>query len=151
MGERNFRKLLEARWDEREFVCVGLDSDDEELSASVFGKFPNPYSAVLQFNKRIVNATSDLVCAYKPNFAFYVKIGVDGLRTLQDTISYIHYVVPGVPVIIDTKDADIGNTNRGYVKMLGLMGADAVTVNPYLGEEAVKPFLNETDMGVPLG
>jgi orotidine-5'-phosphate decarboxylase len=97
-------------------------------------------AAQLAFNKQLVYATHDIVCAFKLNSAFYEALGPEGIRTLAMTISYIHQLAPGVVVILDFKRADIGNTNRGYV--MALAGADAVTVNPYFGWEALAPFLD---------
>lgn len=94
-----------------------------------------------------MEATKDLVCAYKPNLAFYR--GASGKEVLSETIEYISTVTQNVPVILDAKYADIGNTNDGYVEeAFGYFGADAVTVHPYLGAEAMKPFLERTDKGV---
>ena len=147
METRNFRKMLEAKWAEGKFVCVGLDS---ELS-----KLPKPYcgyettAALTLFNKSIVDATKDLVCAYKPNSAFYEAHGEAGWRALRETIEHINKVAPGVPVIYDAKRADIGNTNDGYVKAaFDVLLADAITVNPYFGQEALEPFLARKDKGI---
>jgi orotidine-5'-phosphate decarboxylase len=94
-----------------------------------------------------VDATKDLVCAYKPNLAFYR--GTYGKNVLKNTFDYIKHVAPGVVTILDAKQADIGNTNDGYVQEdFEFYGADAVTVHPYLGQEALKPFLDREDKGV---
>lgn len=151
MTTRVFNELIEARWDEGKFVCVGLDSD---LTSP---KFPqtarignNAEKTLLNFNLPIVDATHDLVCAYKPNIAFYEGLGVPGLTALYRTIRYIHQVAPRVPVIGDVKRGDIGNTNLGYVKMaFEILGVDAVTVHPYLGaEDGMQPFLDQKDKGI---
>jgi orotidine-5'-phosphate decarboxylase len=149
--ERNFIELLQARWDEGKFVCVGLDSNitmvrqvnDHKLKSIRDG---DDHLAVVEFNKRIVDATKDLVCAYKPNSAFYEALGSRGLWALEETIFYINEEAPEVPVILDFKRGDIGNTNAGYV--IASQEADAVTVHPYLGQEAMKPFLDRKDKGV---
>jgi orotidine-5'-phosphate decarboxylase len=177
---RNFMQLLKAKWDERKFVCVGLDSDAGKLPILHLGlpesderlleaqrayiefqkalkerRKPTPLKAwqqrllakaQLKFNKRIIDATKDIVCAYKPNTAFYEALGDAGWKTLVRTIEYINKVAPGVPVILDCKRGDIGNTNFGYVMAAAL--ADAVTVHNYLGVEAMKPFLDQENKGV---
>lgn len=120
-------------------VCVGLDSDTAKLPAGV---------DQLAFNKAIVDATHDLVCAYKPNTAFYEALGAEGIQTLKDTCDYIHEVAPEVHIILDAKRADIGNTNNGYVQFAyGYLGVDAITLHPYLGREALEPFLERADKG----
>jgi len=157
MSERNFRELLEAQWSRGNFVCVGLDSEYDKLPESVkyvciFGLKlwkRAPWRAVLRFNRAIVRATKNLVCAYKPNIAFYEALGEKGLRALRMTIGYIHQVAPDVVVILDAKRADIGNTNAGYVgAAFDFLQADAITVHPYLGAEALQPFLDRADKGV---
>ena len=144
---RNFRSLLETKWAEGKFVCVGLDSE--------FGKIPESIRrqsigrTILNFNEAIVDATKDVVCAYKPNIAFYEAYGEAGLRALGETIDYIRKYAPDVPVILDAKRADIGNTNAGYVKAtFEYLQADAITVHPYLGREALQPFLDCKDKGI---
>ena len=103
-------------------------------------------SDVLQFNKAIIDATCDLVCAYKPNLAFYEALGTEGLTILEETIRYI----PGdIPVIGDAKRGDIGNTAKAYAKALfAVFGFDAATVNPYLGFDSIEPFIRYQDEGV---
>ncbi|MGA3150355.1 MAG: orotidine-5'-phosphate decarboxylase [Candidatus Saccharimonadales bacterium] len=141
--ERNFMQLLHARWDEGKFVCVGLDSDVTKLPKSV----ASHRDAQLEFNERIIDATHNLVCAYKPNLAFYSSSY--GFEMLRQTIAFLNEHYPEIPVILDAKQADIGNTNNGYVlEDFTFFGADAVTVHPYLGMEAMKPFLDQKDKGV---
>lgn len=140
---------LAARWDEGYFVCVGLDSDPKKLPKHLLPDWEKANEeeiaeAQIEFNKEIVDATKDIVCAYKPNLAFYR--GAAGKKALRLTIAYIHKVAPGVIVILDAKQADIGNTNDGYVaEDFDWYGADAITVHPYLGMEAMKPFLERAD------
>lgn len=148
MSKRNFMELLQARWDEGKYVCVGHDSDAEKLPDFLRDRerFSIP-DAQMVFNDAIIQATKDIVCAFKPNLAFYR--GGNGKYALRDTIAHINSHAPHVPVILDAKVADIGNTNDGYVEELfSWFGADAVTVHPYLGMEAMKPFLDMKDNGV---
>lgn len=121
-------------------LCVGLDSDIEKLKQG---------ETLSQFNKWIVDQTADLVCAYKPNIAFYAAAGIYGLGDLKKTVDYIHKNYPHIPVILDAKRGDIGNTSEMLVKeVFDVFEADAVTVNPYLGEDALEPFFKRKDKGI---
>lgn len=146
MGRRNFREMIEAKWAERKFVCVGLDSEVAKMNREFMSRHSNPQCA---FNRAIIDATKDLVCAYKPNAAFYEAEGDNGLNALFDTVRYIQKTAPDVPVILDAKRADIDNTNACYAAAaFDQLRADAITVHPYLGAEALKPFLDRKDKGV---
>ena len=126
---------LETLWKKGNFVCIGLDPD--------FGK------ATFSFNKKIIDSTYDLVCCYKPNIAFYEGYGVDGLLELQKTIKYIKNKYPQIPVILDIKKGDVGHANLFNLKYIfDYFQADAVTINPYPGKEALKPFLEQKDKGI---
>ncbi|MEN9557698.1 MAG: orotidine-5-phosphate decarboxylase [Candidatus Parcubacteria bacterium] len=139
----DFRRLLEERWDEGKFLCVGLDSDYRKIPQAIRDRHSDVGAAIEVFSCAIIDATANLVCAYKPNLAFFLAHGEAGFRALKATISYSHAAAPNVPVILDAKDADIGNTNEGYYDMaFKELRADAVTVNPYLGREALSPFLD---------
>ncbi|MEK7531489.1 MAG: orotidine-5'-phosphate decarboxylase [Patescibacteria group bacterium] len=153
MSTRNFRELLEGKWSQGKFVCVGLDSEFGKIpeSAHVGGNecAVHEGNTVVAFNRAIVEATKDLVCAYKPNSAFYEAYGAEGIAALQRTIADIHAIAPDVPVILDAKRADIGNTNAGYVDAaFEYLRADAITVHPYLGAEALQPFLARAEKGI---
>lgn len=115
-------------------VCVGLDTDPAKLPSGYEG-----IEGVVAFNREIIAATADLVCAYKPNSAFYEALGNRGMDALAATCE----AVPSdIPVILDVKRGDIGNTAEKYADAAyDHLGADAVTVNPYMGFDAVKPFL----------
>ena len=127
-----FEKLKAAGRRRQSLLCVGLDTDPDRIPPSLKGD-------VLAFNQAIIEATSDLVCAYKPNIAFYEAMGARGWRNLRDTI---RAVPKDVPVILDAKRGDIGNTARMYAKaFFEELGVDAVTVNAYMGFDAVEPFL----------
>jgi orotidine-5'-phosphate decarboxylase len=129
-------KLLNISRKNKSWLCIGLDPDPELM----------PGVDVLQFNKAIIEATSDLVCVYKPNLAFYEALGTEGLAILEKTVKCI----PGdIPVIGDAKRGDIGNTAKAYAKALfSVLGFDAATVNPYLGFDSIEPFINYQDKGV---
>lgn len=148
---RIFREMLEKKWAEGKFVCVGLDSDLRKIPAEhvLNSKFLDDRQLVQEFNWSIVKATHDLVCAYKLNSAFYEQLGDVGARALCKTISFIRQLAPDVPVIYDAKRADIGNTNNGYATVaFDYLEADAITVHPYLGAEALGPFLGLKDKGI---
>ncbi len=125
-------------------VCVGLDSDLAKIPVHL----RNKKNGVFEFNKAIINATHDLVCAYKPQSAYYEARGEDGIRQLKITFDYLHSKYSEVVTILDAKRADIGSTNEGYVKFIfDYLGADAVTLQPYLGKEALMSFLERKDKG----
>jgi len=129
-------RLSEASRRNRSLLCVGLDPDPAKL----------PVKDVFEFNKTIIDATADLVCAYKPNLAFYEALGIRGLQVLKKTVAYIP---ENIPVIGDAKRGDIGNTAIAYARALfGYYKFDAVTLNPYLGYDSIEPFLDYKDKGV---
>jgi orotidine-5'-phosphate decarboxylase len=124
-------------------VCVGLDPEVERFPAHLRAR-PN---AILAFNRAIIDATADLVCAYKPQIAHYAAVGAE--EQLQDTLRYIRERAPGVPIILDAKRGDIGSTAEKYAReAFERYGADAVTINPYLGRDSAEPFLQYADKGV---
>ena len=144
---RNFRELLEARWGEGKFLCVGLDSDLEKIPEAV--RKEDTRTTIVAFNRAIVDATYDLTCAFKLNPAFYEAHGDEGWSALRETIAYILDSVPKVPVILDAKRGDIANTNKSYaIAAFEHLRADAVTVSPFLGGEPLLPFFAHKDKGV---
>lgn len=123
-------------------LCVGLDSDVTKLPAHI----KKNSNSQFEFNRAIIDATHNLVCAYKPNTAFYEAQGDEGIRQLKMTCDYLRENHPEVFLILDAKRADIGSTNGGYVQFaFDWLGADAITLHPYLGYEALKPFLDRHD------
>lgn len=129
-------------------VSVGLDSSLAKIP-SFLKDNKRPSEIIFNFNKAIVDSTFDLVCAYKPNIAFYEAEGIEGMRALRKTVAYIKGRDKDIIVICDAKRADIGNTNVGYIKAIfEYFQFDAITVNPYLGEEALEPFLSMKDKGI---
>lgn len=145
MAERNFMKMLKAQWEEGNFVCVGLDSECDRLPQEVWEK----RDYIFVFNRAIINATKDLVCAYKLNFAFYGAEREYGYTALRNTIDYIQDCFPNISIILDVKWGDTENTNRSYAKMaFDNLRVDAITVNPYMGIEALRPFFDRSDKGV---
>ncbi|HYC08843.1 MAG TPA: orotidine-5'-phosphate decarboxylase [Steroidobacteraceae bacterium] len=124
-------------------LCIGLDPEIERFPRHILAEA----SPIFHFNKSVIDATADLVCAYKPQFAHYAAYEAED--QLERTIEYIHRVYPDVPVILDAKRGDVGSTAERYaIEAFERYGADAVTVNPYLGGEALEPFLRHADRGV---
>jgi orotidine-5'-phosphate decarboxylase len=141
-----FMDLLNRAVDKNDsLVCVGLDSELSKLPEAV----KNSQTPMLDFNKAIVDATADLVCAYKPQAAYYEAQGPSGIEQLRQTVAYIHENYPDIPVILDAKRGDIGSTNDAYIKYIfEYLDVDAVTLHPYLGEESLKNFLEMADKGM---
>ncbi|OGJ84869.1 MAG: orotidine 5'-phosphate decarboxylase [Candidatus Raymondbacteria bacterium RifOxyA12_full_50_37] len=140
MAEALFLDALRSAADTaRSLLCVGLDFDPE--------KTPEAYrNDPFAYNKLIIDATSHCVCAYKPNSAFYEALGIQGMEALKATIDYIP---DHIPVILDAKRGDIGNTSKKYARMaFTYLGADAITVSPYMGSDSVTPFLEFPGKGV---
>ena len=135
-----FRERLSlASEQNRSLLCVGLDPDPARI----------PNGDVVAFNSAIVDATRDLVCAYKPNVAFYESRGSEGIGELERTIAHIRDVAPSVIVLVDGKRGDIGSTNAAYAKALfETWGADAATVNGYAGGADLGPFLAYEDKAI---
>ena len=122
-------------------LCVGLDTDYAKIPDCV-KKGRNVSDAVLEFNKRIIDATAPYCVAFKPNLAFYECLGHDGLTVLEKTVEHIRLNHPGQFIIADAKRGDIGNTARMYAKSYcETFDFDAVTLSPYMGSETVTPFL----------
>jgi orotidine-5'-phosphate decarboxylase len=125
-------------------VCVGLDPDPAKLPNDLAGTAP-----LYAFNRRIVDATAGVAAAYKPQIAFYSALGAE--EQLLQSIRYIRERAPDALVILDAKRSDIGNTAEAYAReAFDRYGADAVTVNPYMGEDSVRPFLARPDRGAIL-
>jgi orotidine-5'-phosphate decarboxylase len=136
---------LAAHFAEGRHLAVGLDTDPVRIPESV-APGSAPAERVIEFNRRIVDATAGLAAAYKPNAAFYEALGEDGFYALSETIATIRERAAGAAVILDAKRADIGSTNAGYVAAaFDQLDADAVTVHPYLGGEALAPFLERAE------
>ena len=132
-------RLEQAATAAKSLVCVGLDPDPARM----------PVSSVSEFNRAIVDATAGLVCAYKPNLAFYEALGLPGLEDLQKTIAHIRDTAPGVIIIGDAKRGDIGPSAQAYAKaMFQVWGFDAITINAWGGQDTVTPFIEDESKGV---
>ena len=139
-----FTEKLRARWDaSNSLVCVGLDPDP--------AKFPDAFvddeDALFGFCRDIVDATAEFACAFKPQIAYFAAYN-SGEAQLQRLIAHINAMHPDVPVILDAKRGDIGSTAEQYaVEAFDRFGADAVTLNPYMGRDSAQPFLQRGDRG----
>lgn len=129
------KQLIENIRNKKSFLCVGLDTDLDKIPSFLL-EFEDP---VFEFNKRIIDATKDIAVAYKPNIAFYECMGEAGWRSLQKTVNYIP---KDIFTIADAKRGDIGNTSDMYARtFFNTYEFDSVTINPYMGEDSVTPFL----------
>jgi orotidine-5'-phosphate decarboxylase len=139
-----FIKKLNETWQRNDsLVCVGLDPEPSRFPEHLRGQ-PD---AIFEFCRAIVDATADLVCCFKPQIAHFAAHRAEG--ALEQLIAHIHTAHPGVPVILDAKRGDIGSTAQFYAEeAFERYGADAVTVNPYLGRDALEPFLARAEKGV---
>jgi orotidine-5'-phosphate decarboxylase len=139
-----FIERLAAAWQAHDsLVCVGLDPEPARFPRQI-AQLPAP---IFEFNRAIIDATADLVCAYKPQFAHYAAVGAED--QLARTIEYIRKSHPAVQVVLDVKRGDIGSTAERYAtEAFVRYGADAATVNPYLGTDSLEPFLKYADKGV---
>jgi len=122
----------------KSYLCLGLDTDYKKIPRMLLdGEYP-----IFEFNKHIIDATEDLVVAYKPNLAFYESMGAAGYMSLEMTITYIRNKYPDIFIIADAKRGDIGNTSRMYASAyLKTLDCDAITLSPYMGFDSISPFL----------
>ncbi|HET6587345.1 MAG TPA: orotidine-5'-phosphate decarboxylase [Oleiagrimonas sp.] len=141
-----FMQQLRNAWQTNDsLVCVGLDPTPSRFPAAL----KDDADAVLTFCTAIVDATADLVCAFKPQIAHFAALGAE--EALERLIAHIHDKHPGIPVILDAKRGDIGSTAEHYAEeAFDRYQADAVTANPYLGQDSIQPFLDRADKGVIL-
>lgn len=135
---RNLQKIQQKN---RSMICLGLDLDPKKMPT----EFASSIKGMFDFAHRVIDATADLVCAYKPNMAFFECLGPEGLSLLK----LIRDRIPeDVPVILDGKRGDIGNTAQYYADSLyNMYNADWVTLSPYMGYDSLRPFLEYKDKG----
>jgi len=133
----NKQHLIDQIKVKKSFLCIGLDPVLSRIPECVEGE-----NRIFAFNKALIDATHYLCVAYKPNLGFYLAQGVQGIEALEATIAYIKKYYPEIMVIFDAKIGDIGNTAEMYAEgCFNVFGADGATISPYMGEDAVKPFL----------
>lgn len=142
----NFIQKLNTAWDSHNsLLCVGLDPNWKKLPVHL-KTLPEP---IFEFCKAIVDATHDLVCAYKPQIAYFAALQAED--QLEKTLNYIRETYPHIPIILDSKRGDIGSTAEMYaIEAFDRYKADAVTVNPYMGQDSAQPFLDRVDKGTIL-
>jgi len=132
-------QLYKCQQKNKSLVCVGLDPDGQKINALGIN--------LQKWLKAIVDAVSDKVCAFKPQIAHFSALGAE--KELSEIIDYIHEKYQSIPVILDAKRGDIGSTAERYAsETFERFNADAVTVNPYLGQDSLQPFLDNADKGV---
>jgi orotidine-5'-phosphate decarboxylase len=149
MPETFADRLARAQHSSGSLLCVGLDPDPAKMPADLLAQAPFAAAPLYAFNRRIVDATAGIAAAYKPQIAFYSALGAE--EQLALSIRYIRERAPAALVILDAKRNDIGNTAEAYAReAFDRYGADAVTVNPYMGEDSVRPFLARPDRGAVL-
>lgn len=147
----NYSDLVAQIKVKKSFLCVGLDTDLEKIPAFLTRDTKDAGLPMFAFNKAIIDATAPYAVAFKPNVAFYEAAGADGMIVLKETVNYIKENHPEILVIADAKRGDIGNTSKMYAKaFFENLGADALTVAPYMGEDSVTPFLSYKDKWVVL-
>ncbi|MFI5270472.1 MAG: orotidine-5'-phosphate decarboxylase [Candidatus Saccharimonadales bacterium] len=142
----DFSRKLTVTWEKNDsLLCIGLDPELDKLHSSLVSK-ENP---LFEFNKAIIDATAELVCAFKPNSAYYESNGAEGVKQLKLTCDYLKEHYPDIPIILDFKRGDIDNTNKNYAKYaFEYLGVDAITIQPYLGRNAAQVFLDYSDKGI---
>ena len=140
----NFINKLSAAWTaNNSLLCVGLDPDLAKLPAQL----RDAPDGITTFCTRIIDATADLVCAFKPQIAYFGALGAE--KQLEDICRYVRENYPHIPLILDAKRGDIGATATQYAReAFERYGADAVTVNPYMGSDSVEPYMEWSERGV---
>jgi len=143
----NYIQIFENIKKKKSFLCIGLDSDIQKIPQFLL----NEVDPLFEFNRQIVDKTSQFAVAYKPNLAFYESRGADGWNTLRKTVQYIRSEHPDIFLIADAKRGDIGNTSGMYARaFFEKMDFDAVTVAPYMGKDSVSPFMGYSEKWIVL-
>jgi orotidine-5'-phosphate decarboxylase len=142
---KRFREKLDAAVQQSgSLLCIGLDPDIRQFPTHLASL--DPFEAIVEFNRQIVDATSDVVSAYKPNLGFYVAYGTAGLRALEATRTLIP---DHIPVILDCKIGDFDVTSTGYARgFFDAWNFDAITIAPYMGEDGLAPLMADANRGV---
>ncbi|MBD3401332.1 orotidine-5'-phosphate decarboxylase [candidate division GN15 bacterium] len=136
------RKLQKCQQDHKSMICLGLDIDPKKAPSTHTGSV----KGLFDFANKIIEATADQVCAYKPNLAFYESLGAEGISLLK---LITERIPENIPIILDGKRGDIGNTASHYATFLyERLRGDWVTLNPYMGYDSMRPFLEHKEKGV---
>ena len=140
----SFSDKLHARWHaSNSMLCVGLDPDPARLPAELAGQA----DGIEQFCRQIIDATAEYACAFKPQIAYFASAAAE--NQLQAVMDYLRTNYPDIPVVLDAKRGDIGSTATHYAReAFDRYGADAVTINPYMGTDSIEPYLAWADRGV---
>jgi orotidine-5'-phosphate decarboxylase len=143
-SQNTFAQQIQSAWDSQgSMLCVGFDPDPQRLPSSLQGK----PEGIFEFCRDIADATADLVCAFKPQFAYFASQGAE--KQLEKLIVHLKDRYPHIPIILDSKRGDIGSTAEHYaMEAFERYGADAVTVNPYMGFDSIEPYLSYQGKGV---
>lgn len=143
---RDFAALLQARWEQGFYVCVGLDTDPSKIPSTI--QADDVGRRMIVFNIAIIKGTYPFAAAFKLNRGFYAAHGAEGNWALKATINYLRAHYQGIPIILDGKGGDIGNSTKMYtIEAYEIFGADAVTVNPFMGSDGLRPFLQYPHKG----
>lgn len=135
--------------EEKKFLCVGLDSEFRQISQEIRKRHESVREAIVAFNTGIIWQTRDYVCAYMADQNFYLEMGVEGMMALRDTIKVVHTIAPKAPFILGCYGGGVSHSNVALARYaFDCLDADAVTLNPWFGEEAMKPLLNRREKGV---
>lgn len=135
-------KLSAATHQQQSLLCVGLDPDINKLPAELKGNS----DAIYSFCKKMIDATADVACAYKPQIAYFAALAAED--QLQALCDYVRNTYPHIPIVLDAKRGDIGATAEQYAReAFERYGADAVTLNPYMGCDSIEPYLEWKDRG----
>ncbi len=141
-----FTKLQAAAERNHSLLCVGLDPNPAQAPARYRAADGSPAATIVAWNRAVIAQTQDLVCAYKPNIAFYEALGADGMAALRQTLALIP---PHIPVLLDAKRGDIGSTAEAYARAcFEDLGVDGVTLSPYLGKDSIEPFARYAGKGL---
>ncbi|MFN8464323.1 MAG: orotidine-5'-phosphate decarboxylase [Caldilineaceae bacterium] len=141
-----FTKLQAAVERNNSLLCVGLDPNPAQAPARYRAADGNEAETIVAWNRAIIAQTQDLVCAYKPNIAFYEALGAAGMEALRQTLALIP---PHIPVLLDAKRGDIGSTAEAYARAcFDDLGVDGVTLSPYLGKDSIEPFARHAGKGL---
>jgi orotidine-5'-phosphate decarboxylase len=139
-----FTQQLQSAWaSQGSMLCIGLDPDPKRLPPSLQGK----PEGIFEFCREIADATADLACSFKPQFAYFASQRAEA--QLEKLIAHLKHKYPKIPVILDSKRGDIGSTAEHYaMEAFERYGADAITVSPYMGFDSVEPYLRHTGKGI---
>ncbi|NJL96927.1 orotidine-5'-phosphate decarboxylase [Candidatus Gracilibacteria bacterium] len=144
MTERNFWEMIQKRYSNKKYLCIGLDFDHEKLPTRELQNL-NPFDAIYEFNSQVIESSKEFAACFKLNFWYYSAYGIEGFRGLATTIEYIKNNTKDIPIILDVKFNDIQKTVRNIHKFAYLteFETDAITANPYLSLIDLEPLYTD--------